>query len=422
MKKNKLFFWFFLPFIFLIIIVVFILVPIESNGNKNRNENHDIVIIDNYSSVELKLKKGDSFFSILNSHGFSAKEILILTKLLKKNRVSINKLPIGSKITIFFSALNPFSIDVLTPKKDNFFCLLRNDAAIWEFSSLPIPITKSFFVKDFTIKSSLYGAFKDANEGEGLMYQLVDILKWDVDFFRDVRKNDKIKIIFEKIQRGEDRKCYDKIIALIYNGERISENAYYFKMGKSFGFFDEKGQSMKKAFLKYPLKFSRISSRYTNRRYHPILHIYRPHHGIDYAAPTGTPVHAIGDGVIERRGWAGGAGKSVRIRHANGYKSYYNHFSRFAYGIRVGKKVKMGQTIGYVGMTGLSTGPHLDFRVKKNGKWVNPLRLKRGKGKPLQKKYRAKYKKYLLDIDQIFQTSDVKNYSEKITMLVDRYL
>jgi murein DD-endopeptidase MepM/ murein hydrolase activator NlpD len=148
-------------------------------------------------------------------------------------------------------------------------------------------------------------------------------------------------------------------------------------------YYDCDGNSVRRVFLKSPLNYRRISSYFSNRRFHPILKTYRPHHGVDYAAPTGTPVVSIGDGRVTKAGWNGGMGNYVEIRHNNIYTSCYGHLSRYGRGVRGGVRVKQGQIIGYVGSTGLSTGPHLDFRVKKYGSYVNPLTIDYPRGEPV---------------------------------------
>ena len=172
----------------------------------------------------------------------------------------------------------------------------------------------------------------------------------------------------------------------------LDNYAFAFTEDGKKGYFDEEGKSLQRAFLKSPLRFSRISSRFSNRRFHPVLKRYRPHHGIDYAAPTGTPVHSIGDGTVIKKGYQKrGGGRYVKIRHNSVYRTTYMHFSRFARGIKKGVRVKQGQTIGYVGATGLATGPHLDFRVHKNGSPINPLRMKSPPIAPVKESNKAEF-------------------------------
>lgn len=225
------------------------------------------------------------------------------------------------------------------------------------------------------ITSSLYEAMAASGEKAALAVRIGDIFGWEIDFIRDIRKNDNFTVVVEKRFRDGAFQGYGKILAARFMNQGNEHEGYYMKDKDGFTqYYTAEGKNLRRAFLKAPLKFSRISSKYTKRRLHPILKTYRPHNGIDYAAPRGTPVSAIGNGKVIKVARSRAAGKYVKIRHSNGYESSYLHLSRFARGLKVGKKVKQGQTIAYVGSTGLSTGPHLDFRMKKNGKYINPAR------------------------------------------------
>ena len=225
------------------------------------------------------------------------------------------------------------------------------------------------------IKSSLYEAMTDSGEKAALAVRMGDIFGWEIDFIRDIRKNDSFTVVVEKRYRDGAFKGYGNILAAKFVNQGTPFEGYYLKDKDGFTqYYTAEGKNLRRAFLKAPLKFTRISSKYTKRRLHPILKTYRPHNGIDYAAPRGTPVSAIGNGKVIKVTRSRAAGKYVKIRHSNGYESSYLHLNRFAKGLKVGKKVKQGQVIAYVGSTGLSTGPHLDFRMKKNGKYINPAK------------------------------------------------
>lgn len=225
------------------------------------------------------------------------------------------------------------------------------------------------------ITSSLYEALTATGEKASLAVRIGDIFGWEIDFIRDIRKNDNFTVVVEKRFRDGKFQGYGDILAARFVNQGNEHEGYYMKDKDGFTqYYTAEGKNLRRAFLKAPLKFSRISSKYTKRRLHPILKTYRPHNGIDYAAPRGTPVSAIGNGKVIKVARSRGAGKYVKIRHSNGYESAYLHLNRFAKGMKVGKKVKQGQTIAYVGSTGLSTGPHLDFRMRKNGKYINPAR------------------------------------------------
>jgi murein DD-endopeptidase MepM/ murein hydrolase activator NlpD len=224
------------------------------------------------------------------------------------------------------------------------------------------------------IESSLWMSMLDNNINPLLSIELSDIYAWTIDFF-GIQKGDAFKVFYREDFVDSTSLGIKQIYAakFIHNGKDIYAIPFY--QDSVLSFFDADGKSLRKAFLKAPLKYSRIASRFSNSRLHPILKIRRPHHGVDYSAPIGTPVHAIGDGVVIKAQYSGGAGNYVKIRHNSIYTTGYMHLSKYGKGIKTGKFVKQGDIIGYVGSTGLSTGPHLDFRVWKNGTNINPLKL-----------------------------------------------
>ena len=226
------------------------------------------------------------------------------------------------------------------------------------------------------IETSLFEAVDTAGGTASLAVALAGIFAWDVDFIRDVRQGDTFRILVtERYRRGEFI-GYGKIKAarFVNQGEEFNAFRYQTRKGRS-EYFNAKGQALRKTFLKAPLRFTRISSGYSWKRKHPILDKVRPHLGIDYAASRGTPIKSVADGRVIAKDYVGGGGNYLKIRHPNGYVSVYNHMSRYARGIRPGKEVKQGRVIGYVGSTGMSTGPHLDYRVKRHGEYINPRKI-----------------------------------------------
>jgi murein DD-endopeptidase MepM/ murein hydrolase activator NlpD len=233
------------------------------------------------------------------------------------------------------------------------------------------------------IDSSLFGSVAAIGETSQLAITIMDIFAWDIDFIRDIRAGDFFTAIVEKRYRNGKLEGYGNVLAAHFNNQGEDFYAFYFANDGSGGYYDEHGQSLRKAFLKAPLSYTRISSGYTNRRYHPVLNEWRPHLAVDYAAPTGTPVKAIADGTVMRKSYDRNNGNLIRLRHPNAYESTYIHLSRFGRGIKKGTKVKQGDIIGYVGSTGLATGPHLDFRIFHNGKPINPLKIKSTPAEPI---------------------------------------
>jgi murein DD-endopeptidase MepM/ murein hydrolase activator NlpD len=236
------------------------------------------------------------------------------------------------------------------------------------------------------ITNNLYEDATKAGCSPQLILNFADVFAWDIDFFSDLRKNDRFRIVFEELYK--DGKCvrHGKIIAAQFINRENPFQAFYFECGNGeAGYYDEAGKSVARVFLKSPLRYSRISSRFSRSRFHPILRIRRPHSGVDYAAPRGTPVEATCNGKAIFVGWKGGYGKCVIVKHNHTFTTYYGHLSRFARGMRKGKIVKQGQVIGYVGSTGLSTGPHLDYRLKKRGHFIDPLKYKSPRMRSLSK-------------------------------------
>jgi hypothetical protein len=234
------------------------------------------------------------------------------------------------------------------------------------------------------VTSTLYGAVVELGEQGQLASDFADVFAWDIDFQRSVRPGDAFQIVYERLHRVEQdgSETYERpgrILAARYDGSAGRHTALYFEVEEGRGgYYRPDGRSVEGEFLMSPLRHGRITSSFSAARRHPILKITRPHPGIDYAAPAGSPVWAVAAGEVIYRARAGGFGNLVKVRHKNGYVSYYAHLSRYASGLRVGSRVEQKQVIGYVGSTGLATGPHVCFRVQKDGKYVNPARLRAG--------------------------------------------
>ncbi|HSD25677.1 MAG TPA: peptidoglycan DD-metalloendopeptidase family protein [Vicinamibacteria bacterium] len=231
------------------------------------------------------------------------------------------------------------------------------------------------------IDSSLFEAVAAAGEGEQLAIDLADIYAWDVDFNTEIQRGDSFRVVFEKqLLEGSFARHGRILAAELTRGDRVLRAFLHEGRGGA-GYYDAEGRPLRRAFLRSPLRFTRISSRFSRSRLHPVLNVRRPHLGVDYAAPTGTPVSATGDGLVTAAGWDGGYGRAVRIRHANGYETFYGHLSRIQ--VRRGQRVSQGTRIGTVGSTGLATGPHLDYRMRRDGRFVDPLRVRSAPAAPV---------------------------------------
>lgn len=263
--------------------------------------------------------------------------------------------------------------------------LVRREGESWTARPREFDIHSEKVLVSGVLESSLSEAVVATGERADLAFALADVLAWDVDFYLDPRRGDEFQILVEKRTHEGRVIGYGEILAAEYRGEVTGQRRVYLYPNPETGnleYYGQDGSSAQRTFLKSPLKFARISSGYGGRM-HPILKYYRQHRGVDYAAPTGTPVWAIGDGVVTRAGRAGACGNMVRLRHSNGLETVYCHFSRIAPGIRVGKRVAQKDVIGYVGATGRATGPHLHFEVVRHGSHINPLTLKLPPAKPL---------------------------------------
>jgi murein DD-endopeptidase MepM/ murein hydrolase activator NlpD len=256
------------------------------------------------------------------------------------------------------------------------------------------------------IKNSLYVALMESNASPELAIKLSQVFAWQVDFYH-LQKGDCFKVIYEEefIETENEKDSLEfigigKILGAYFKHSNREFYAIPFLQDSVYQFFDENGNSLRKAFLKAPLEFRRISSRFSKSRLHPVLKIRRPHLGVDYAAPTGTPVLSTGDGIVTEAGYKGGNGNYIRVRHNSVYTTMYLHLSKFAKGIKRGANVQQGQVIGYVGSTGLSTGPHLDYRFFINGKAVDPLKVDVPPSHPVKEELRAEYEQVQMEVMQ----------------------
>ncbi len=248
------------------------------------------------------------------------------------------------------------------------------------------------------IQSSLWNSVLDNGLDPYLAVELSDIYAWTIDFF-GIQAGDSYRVIYEEEVIEGDTIGIGRILAACFNTMGNDYYAFYYVQEHEGDYFDDQGNSVRRAFLKAPLRYNRISSRYSRSRMHPILKIRRPHFGVDYAAPMGTPVHSIGDGTVIGVGFdVKGGGRYIRIRHNSAYTSLYMHLSGYARGMKQGVRVHQGDLIGYVGKSGLATGPHLDFRIFKNGSPVDPLKVESPPAKPVEAILRKEYDSLCIDM------------------------
>ena len=406
--------------IFGLIILIFITAIATSyfNYKKNLNEKTYTNFIDNvyftktlsylidnlepkYKKVKHKIKSGETFDKILESYSIEKSEIIKIKTSLKK-KINLNKLNTKQIIQ--------FSLDKTNNKIEEFIYQTSNTQKIYlkrnvigdNFNKeiISIKLNKKIIYKENLIAQSLYKAATDKQIPANTIIDFAGIYGFQVDFQRDIRKNDKFQIMYE-IFLNEQNEVIETGVILFANLKLSGQdnNLYYFDKKGSEGHYDKNGKSVKKALMKTPINGARLSSPFGMRK-HPIDGFNKMHRGTDFAAPMGTPIMASGDGVIKKAGWCGGGGNCVKIKHNSTYQTVYAHMSKFARGIKSGVRVKQGQTIGYVGSTGKSTGPHLHYEVIVNGKKVNSQKLKLPSGKILKGKERKLFetKKIKLDI------------------------
>ena len=257
------------------------------------------------------------------------------------------------------------------------------------------------------ITSSLWQTMADNNINSNITVNLSEIYAWAIDFYR-IQKGDYFKVLYEEKFVDGESVGIGKVIAAYFNHYNHDYYAVYFEQGEAADYFDENANSLRKAFLKAPLKYSRISSRYSMKRFHPVQKRYKAHLGTDYAAPRGTPIMSTGDGVIQKSGYSKGNGNYVKVRHNSVYSTQYLHMNKIKSGIRKGVRVRQGDVIGYVGSTGLATGPHVCYRFWKNGRQVDALKVSVPPSLPVEKKYRSEYEKVRDEMIQKLRGLDVE--------------
>lgn len=328
------------------------------------------------------VRRGQSFYSIMSDYGFSPS---VITKLVSAfaGVFDCRKISSGDEYHIVTDQDgNLVRFTIRTSPVDIFS--LSHDEGQFLATKEEVTVEKKIRKVSGVVDHSLFGAIAAAKEKDQLAIQFADIFAWDIDFRYDLREGDQFTIIFEKYYKDGSFIRYGKILAAEYRNDKRTHQAVYYQDSECReDYFTPSGRSLRRSFMRSPLRFTRISSGYSRQRLHPILRKYRPHLGVDFAAPTGTPVWAVGDGVVIYKGWKNGNGNTVSIRHPNGYETMYNHLSRYGKGIKKGKHVRQKDIIGYVGSTGLSTGPHLDYRMSKNGRFINPLKEKFPLGTPV---------------------------------------
>lgn len=343
---------------------------------------------DQYECVEGKIAGGSYFGKLMNSD--------LGVPMARVNRLAaadsvfdVRKMRAGNAYRAYYTRDSLRRLDYVVYDENRVSSIVfRVDTLpmVWRYNR-PVEIRR--MAADATIESSLWNDMQKAGASPLVILSLSDIYAWTVDFF-GIQPGDRFRVLYD------ERVCEGEVIAIdtvryaeYIRGENVMPAIMFNQKDTGNVYWNEKGESLRRAFLKAPLEFKRISSTFTMHRKHPVHGDVRPHTGVDYAAPTGTPVHAVGDGTVISVGWGGGGGNTVKIRHNSVYTTAYLHLSKYGPGIKAGVRVTQGQVIGYVGMTGTATGPHLDYRVWKNGTPINPLTMEAPPAVPIREEYKA---------------------------------
>ncbi len=389
----------------------------DKNANNNSSSENDSTSVNAVSHSKIikygvdvtdliesenTISPGYSLSNILLSSGADANSINNLN-LIPDSILNSRKINAGNKYTIYNvnDSAHTLRYFVYHKSKQDFVVLeFLEDTIIASIFSKPTISKKR--VSGAVITSSLWNAISDSELDINLALKLSDIYAWSIDFF-GLQKMDSFIVYYSELYIDNEPIGIDSIYSAIFYHANHPYYAIYFAKEDIKGYWDLEGNSLRKAFLKAPLSFSRISSHFTYARKHPIYKTVRPHTGVDYAAPAGTPVMSIGDGVVIAKGYKGGGGNTIKIRHNSVYTTAYLHLSKFASNIKEGTHVNQGQVIGYVGSTGSSTGPHLDFRVWKNGEPINPLKLESPPVEPIPDNLKAEFDSIKIPLIEILK-------------------
>ncbi len=352
---------------------------------------------DLYHELIGTIKKGQTFFDIFRHYGIDMSDLAQLQEASADVYPLRNVYP-GNQYKIRVDPADRVRSLVYGINDDTTLRITRT-ATGFLAEKISVQYEREIHYVGGAIRDNLVNAIGAGKDNTLLALNLSDIFAWDIDFSTDLRKGDEFRIIVEGLYKDGQFRKYGDILSATFKNNGKDYAAYKFEHDTEADYYDPDGNSLRKAFLKAPLNFRRISSSFTSRRLHPILKIYRPHHGIDYSAPKGTPVSVVGDGTVTFSGYKGQYGKLVIVRHPNGYRTYYGHLSRIKKNARRGSKVKQGDIIGSVGSTGLATGPHLHFEMRRNNKPVNPRTIKMPRGKPVPRKLMSSFQNVKSEMD-----------------------
>jgi murein DD-endopeptidase MepM/ murein hydrolase activator NlpD len=329
--------------------------------------------------VESKLLRGETAADMFAKLGLQGVELRDATSALAEN-VDLRRLKAGNQYSAFFNPDSSLASFEMTLAGSGRVEMVRQGAE-WRGDWEPFQRTIAMRSIQGTLGSSLEESIRVAGGPPTLAYRLADVFQWDLDFGKDLRRGDRFQVLFEEVQLDGKFHEVGTIQAAAYDNQGRLHEAY--RYGDSTVYYDGEGRPMRKMFLRSPLRYSHVTSAFSLHRFHPVLKEFRPHYGVDYGAPVGTPVQVTANGLVTFAGWDRGGGNVVKVQHPGGYLTAYLHLSRFAAGVRPGARVRQGDIIAFTGATGLASGPHLDYRVKYREGWIDPLTLKGVRDEPI---------------------------------------
>lgn len=358
--------------------------------------------------VQHRIERGETISAVFQSHGVGALEAESWIRAADKV-YDLDRIYEGQRLVLTINRANGALLGLqmeIDPETN--LVARRKSATTVVATREAVNFDRSVRVVSGRIMSSFYAAATEVGVPDKVISEVADVLGWDINFATDLRPGAEFRIVYEELERkGATRKTSGRVLAVqLENRRRTHEGIWFENTDGSNGYYDRRGQSLGRDFLRYPVAFTRISSHYSNGRFHPVLKRNKPHYGVDFAAPTGTPIRSVSDGRVLMAAWHGGNGRFVKIQHDDIYESGYSHLSKIAPGIKKGGTVKKGQVIGYVGSSGLATGPHLHFSMYRKGDYINPLSSSMPRSRSLAGADLSKFQTRLESLDGVYAKAE----------------
>jgi murein DD-endopeptidase MepM/ murein hydrolase activator NlpD len=367
--------------------------------------------------VQHRIERGETISAVFESHGVGAMEAESWIRAADKV-YDLDRIFEGQRLVLTINRANGALLGLqmeIDPETN--LVARRKSATTVVATREAVSLDRTVKVATGRIMSSFYAAATEVGVPDKVISEVADVLGWDINFATDLRPGAEFRIVYEELERpGTTRRSSGRVLAVqLENRRRTHEGIWFENTDGSDGYYDRHGQSLGRDFLRYPVAFTRISSHYSQGRFHPVLKRNKPHYGVDFAAPPGTPIRSVADGRIEMAAWHGGNGRFVKIQHDEVFESGYSHLSKIATGIKKGGKVKKGQVIGYVGSSGLATGPHLHFSMYRSGDYINPLSSSMPRSRSLAGNDLASFQDRLESLDGVY--AKAASSSEPLAML-----